>query len=97
METSERWRSVSAELETLCEALAAAFWDAMRPEEATDEDVAAMEEVLAALNQALQPWRREIIAAYRAHRERWRNIGRRQERLLGVVLPALASEEGDES
>jgi hypothetical protein len=77
-------------METLCDALAAAYWDAMHPDEATEDDVAAMEEVLAALRNALQPWRREIIAAYRAHRADFgRRIGCREERLLGTVLPAI--------
>jgi uncharacterized protein with von Willebrand factor type A (vWA) domain len=90
-DASESWRCAAAELETLCDALATTYWDAMRPEEATEEDAAELEQVLAALRQALQPWRREIIAAYRTYRtERGRRVGCREERLLGAVLPAIA-------
>jgi hypothetical protein len=89
-DVSESWRRAAAELETLCDALGVAFWDAMRAEEATEEDVAQIEDVLASLRHALEPWRREIIAAYRTYRtERGRRVGCREERLLGVVLPAI--------
>jgi len=89
-DVSESWRRAAAELETLCDALAAAYWDAMRPEEASEDDVAELERVLAALRQALQPWQRQIIVAYRTYRtERGRRVGCREERLLGVVLPAI--------
>jgi hypothetical protein len=99
-DVSESWRRAAAELETLCDALAAVYWDAMRPEEAAEEDVLELEQVLAALRHALEPWRREIIAAYRTYRtERGRRVGCREERLLGVVLPAIPMprrvEEGD--
>jgi hypothetical protein len=89
-DVSEMWRRAAAELETLCDALGVAFWDAMRAEEATEEDVAQIEDVLATLRQALAPWRREIIAVYRFHRAaRGRRIGCPEERLLGVVLPPI--------
>jgi hypothetical protein len=89
-DVSEMWRRAAAELDTLCDALAATYWDAMRPEEAAEEDVLELEQVLAALRHALEPWRREIIAAYRTCRtERGRRVGCREERLLGVVMPAI--------
>jgi hypothetical protein len=89
-DVSESWRRAAAELETLCDALAATYWDAMRPEDAAEEDVLELEQVLASLRHALEPWRREIIAVYRFHRAaRGRRIGCPEERLLGVVLPPI--------
>jgi hypothetical protein len=98
-DVSESWRRAAAEMETLCDALGVAFWDAMRPEEATEEDAAEIWDILSALHRALAPWQREIVAVYRAHRtERGRRVGCREERLLGVVLPAIpmARQQADE-
>lgn len=81
------FRAASDEMETLCDALAAAFWD-KDPDSVTPADAVEIEKVNDALRTALAPWRDEIIARYRQER-RGRRYGCAAATLWGESLPAI--------